>query len=336
MRDLSYRLLVAWYRLTGNTQVQAEWRARQALSRPEEARDAVRGHARRAADRRFNCVCSQLLVEGDRTCHACGRRQYLPIWARSVLRLLGLAVPAATPGTLVVGLLMAIGYVAQLRYGEGSFGTPSKSNLELFDLGISVSWLTLGPQPWRAFTYTMLHGGLWHIGFNALALAQIGPLVEQRFGTARFLFAWVFGGAAGVMLPPLVGVSVGVPVLGASGAVFALIGMAMIHGHLEGTDRGRFIRDMMVRWTIYCTLFGLFLGNVAHGAHFGGLAAGALFGWAFPPADDNAARRRLTLPLALVSLGVVFTCLAAWGTWYAAGARPPDRLAPRRRSPGTA
>ncbi len=328
VRDLWFRFLIAWYRLTGSTQVQAEWKARQALKAPGEAQDKMKSHAVRAADRRFNCVCGQLLVENDKVCHACGRRQFMPYWARRTLKLLGISRPSGTPGTFLVGFLMAIGYVVQIRYAEGGFMSPSKTWLELYDLGASVSWVTLGAQPWRGFTYTLLHGGLWHIGFNLLALGIIGPIVEKRFGTGRFLACWVIGGALAAMLPPFVGSLVDTPLVGASGAVSALIGIAFVRGHLEGTFEGRQMRNQMFTWMVYTTIFGLFIGNVAHSAHFAGFGVGGVFAWLLPPPDTNPTYKRLSLPIGFVGLAGLVYSLVAWGVWFGAGAPPPEKAPP--------
>lgn len=329
MKDLWFRFLVLWFRLLGSTAVQAEWRARRALNRPAEAKDALQEHARRSADERFNCVCGQLLVVGDKTCHACGRRQFMPHWLRKAMRALGLGVPSATAGTMLAGISMLLGYLAQVRYGEGSFVSPSPHGLELLELGASFSWLTVGPQPWRGVTYTMLHGNLMHIAFNAIVLTQIGPLIERRFGTGRFLFGWVLSGLLAVLLPPLIGFQRDGPVVGASGAVFGLIGMAMLRGHLDRTSVGIYIRDTMIKWTLYTTVFGLLIGSVAHDAHFAGLAAGALVGWLFPPVDGVAGRKRLSPVLGLAGGGIALWALISFALWTRAGAPPPEGLPPQ-------
>ncbi len=314
MKDLWYRILVGWYRLTGASAVQAEWKARRALKKPDEARAAVAGAAARTADRRYNCVCGQLLVAEDKTCHACGRRQYLPFAVRRIFRAMGLVVPAALPGTILAGFSMIIGYAIQLRYGEGGLMDPSPM-LESFDLGSAWPELVLGSQPWRGFTYTMLHGNLMHIGFNGFALMQVGPLVERAFGSSRFIFAWVVGGILAAAIPALLGTQN--PMVGASGSVFALIGMALIWGHLVGTAQGRMVRDVMIKWTIYATVFGLLVGNVAHMAHFAGLGVGAALGYLLPPPGRNPTRRRLSPFLTTAGLGLAIASLVGAGTWMA-------------------
>ncbi len=186
MKDALYRLLIFWYRLTGSSQVQAEWKARQAMKKPGEARQAVETHAERAVDKRFNCVCGQLLVEGDKTCTSCGRRQWMPQWMRSAARLMGVNKPGAAAGTTLVAVMIGFAYMVQVKYGGGGFMKPN-TGVQYFELGAHAAPLTLNGHWWRAYTYTLLHGGLWHIGFNLFALAQIGPMVEGRFCTARLL-----------------------------------------------------------------------------------------------------------------------------------------------------
>ncbi|MCA9525837.1 MAG: rhomboid family intramembrane serine protease [Myxococcales bacterium] len=313
MGKLWFRFLVLWYRLTGATPTQAEWKARVAAGAPGRARQAAARHAEQAADERFPCVCGQLLVRGDRTCNACGRRQLLPWPLRRLGRFLGLSDGSpGVPGTILVMATMVAGYLAQLRFGSGSFMNPTPA-LETLELGASFGELTLGPQPWRALTYTMLHGGIWHIGFNAMALYQIGPLVERRFGTSRYLVGWVIGAVAGAVAAALV--SPPGFIIGASGAVSGIIGMAMLQGHREGTAPGRYLRNEMIKWMVFTTLFGLMIGGVSHAGHFGGLAGGMLVTLLLPPADARPGRRRLTPALGLavaVAYGLTFAGFATW------------------------
>src|SRR6476620_9082174 len=74
---------------------------------------------------------------------------------------------------------------------------------------------------YRFLTSMFLHGGLLHIGFNAWALYALGPESERIYGTARFLaiyfIAGLAGGVASYALSPN-------PSVGASGAIFGLIG----------------------------------------------------------------------------------------------------------------
>lgn len=311
--DLARRLRVLWYRIAhGMTPTQAEFRV---------ARDADRAArpAPEAERRHFHCVCGQLLVGGDRTCHACGRRQYLPYPVRQAARALRDLLPAEHPGAVFVLGLIVLGYALQWRAGGGASIMRPAGLLEDLDLGASVPSLTLGPQPWRAVTYAFLHGGLMHLVMNLVTLAQIGPLIEGHFGSGRFLLGWVVTGAAGVLLPPLVtGPQVGVT-LGASGAICGLIGMAWIAARQLQTAQGREVKRAMERWMIYTTVMGLALEfgagvRVAHGAHFGGALAGVALGWLVPP-PTTPGRRRASFFVGLAGFALLAAGLGALVAW---------------------
>ncbi|MEZ4474052.1 MAG: rhomboid family intramembrane serine protease [bacterium] len=309
-----FRILVIWYRLTGSTPTQAEWKARVAAGAPRRAREAAARHVEKVQDDRFPCVCGQLLVRGDSTCPSCGRRQLMPTALRRVGRFLGLSDGSpGVPGTLLVMATMVAGYLAQIRFGSGGFLNPSPGG-ETLELGASFGTLTLGPQPWRALTYTMLHAGVWHIGFNAMALYQIGPLVERRFGTSRYLLGWVVGAVAGAVVAALI--SPPGFVIGASGAVSGIIGMALLQGHREGTAAGRYLRNEMIKWVVFTALFGLMIGGVSHSAHFGGYAGGMLVALLTPPADQHPGRRRITPGLGLVVAVAYALTFVGFGQWF--------------------
>ncbi len=331
MRDAWYRFLLVWYRLLGHSKVQAEWRARRALEAPRAVREAVADTHARTVDARFTCVCGQLLVRGDEVCHACGRRQWMPARLRQALRWLGVSNLPPTAGTFMMVALIVIAHLARLRYEHGTQASPWAGYLTMLDLGGSF-----GPidrlQPWRVFTYTLVHGGFMHLLFNGIALLQIGPAVERMFGTARFVLGYVVAGAAAVLIPPLVGFThemggVFVPVVGASGAISGLLGMAAIRGHLAGTSQGKAIRDFCIKWMVYVTIFGVMMsagrgGGVAHDAHFAGFAGGILFGWLVPPEDQRATRRRLTPLFGLLGVAAIAAAMVGQLTWLSAGARP--------------
>jgi len=250
----------------------------------------------------------------------------MPRWLRGLIKLLGLSRLSSTTASTGLMLLIGLSYLLQIRY-QG--GMSPKNFQETYTLGASFGPLTLGPQPWRAFSYTLVHGGLMHLGFNLFALSQIGPLIERWFGGARFLFGWFLGGAAGVVGPSLLGIESMVPVVGASGAISGLIGMAMIQGHLSKTPQGKQIRDVMIRWMLYTTIFGVMVGgagiNVAHGAHFGGLAGGLLVGWLLgPESPQYPDRRRLTPIIGALALLGILGCLIAHLSWFLGDREAPS------------
>src|SRR6201999_431962 len=76
-------------------------------------------------------------------------------------------------------------------------------------------------QPWRFVMAVFLHGSLMHIGFNMWVLMDIGPQIEELYGSARYFFIYVITGIGGYVLSSFSGhFSVG-----GSGALLGLIGI---------------------------------------------------------------------------------------------------------------
>jgi rhomboid protease GluP len=137
---------------------------------------------------------------------------------------------------------------------------------------------------YRFLTSMFLHGGLLHIGFNAWALYALGPESERIYGTARFLaiyfIAGLAGGVASYALSPN-------PSVGASGAIFGLIGALAVFYYLSRELLGSAARQQFGS-LITVIMINLFIGFSSGGlidnfAHLGGLAGGALVGWLLAP-----------------------------------------------------
>jgi len=83
-----------------------------------------------------------------------------------------------------------------------------------------------GGQAWRLGTYLFAHGGLSHVLMNMLALWWFGGPLEMIWGWRKFLtYYLVCGIGAGLVCVPyylLIGEG-GVPIVGASGAIFGLL-----------------------------------------------------------------------------------------------------------------
>lgn len=98
----------------------------------------------------------------------------------------------------------------------------------------SVEQAIYGGQIWRFVSYQFLHGGFMHILFNMIALYFFGPMMEQWWGSKRFLAFYLLCGIAGALpmfLLVLLGVfPASVGLVGASGAIYGvLIGAATLY-----------------------------------------------------------------------------------------------------------
>lgn len=77
-------------------------------------------------------------------------------------------------------------------------------------------------------TFNFLHGGFFHIFFNMLFLWVFGNNVEDRFGSLLFTVFYLLAGAASGVIQLLVAAIPGVPIIGASGAIAAVLGAYLI------------------------------------------------------------------------------------------------------------
>jgi len=138
----------------------------------------------------------------------------------------------------------------------------------------------VGGEHWRLLTYTLLHGGLVHLGLNMWALWNVGRHVEMVYGSMRMTFVYVvagvLGGMASTMLRPGFALSVG-----ASGAILGLMG-ALVYFALALPGRRVDWRNLLGPVGInlfYGFLLGGIIDNYAHvGGFVGGLLAAVLAG----------------------------------------------------------
>jgi membrane associated rhomboid family serine protease len=162
-------------------------------------------------------------------------------------------------------------------------------------------------QPTQWVTHLFLHADLGHLLGNMLVLLLAGPFVEAILGRLRFLAGYLLGGAvAGTAHLALSGT----PLIGASGAIAASMGMVAVLYRMHEVPVFYWIGVMFgVARLPALALLPVWLlnelyqwstdrhGVVAYGAHVVGLAAGALFAWVARPAGgtelDDAIERDL-------------------------------------------
>jgi rhomboid protease GluP len=275
----------------------------------------IRWHERRNRDRRRleqkvdhvkyeHKTCDQCGAVQDRAakvCSSCGAK--LATRTFQVLRRLGIIAPEALSLSTVLALVIMTAYARVWVAQGGGFHAPPGALL----LDFGADWhVGYGGDYWRLLTAAFLHMGFWHIGFNLIAIASVGPQVEQIWGRLAMLFLFVVTAVVGFVVSDAM--QPNVLTAGASGGVCGLIGAAAGYGQRLGTARGRTIRNDMVKWFAYTIVFG-FAVNANNWAHLGGAAAGAALGYAMPPV---LWKRRALLPLRFITklAGVAATVTA--------------------------
>lgn len=171
---------------------------------------------------------------------------------------------------------------------------------------------------WRAFTAILSHGGILHLMFNLLALLSFGPLVERRIGTLRFLGLFFGAGFSSLLAHALYRPEM--PVVGASGSIFGILGLLMILAP-------RMRMTLFFVWDTSILTFGALYAAfvpiltqieaaaiIAHEAHLGGMVFGTATAFIVNP------KHALRVMPAAVTVFILLTLLISWWIRHLAGA----------------
>ncbi|MFL7796873.1 rhomboid family intramembrane serine protease [Clostridium chauvoei] len=146
--------------------------------------------------------------------------------------------------------------------------------ITLIELGAKVNLLINEGQIFRFITSAFLHGGIIHIIFNMMALKIIGVQVEQVYGRKKYAviyFASAIGSSALSYILSPQSISVG-----ASGAVFGLLGAMFMFGYKNRKNIGKEYMINIIQVIILNIAIGLTVPNIDNFGHIGGLIVGSL------------------------------------------------------------
>jgi rhomboid protease GluP len=247
-------------------------------------------------------ACGTLVGAAATKCHQCGASMRFSFAAAS--KSLGRWMPQTSPVTyamlticcVMFGLSMIIS--ARMRGFASPGGNPLGSLMSLggisgralYLLGDSLPWPGDIEQPWRLITAIFLHGGILHIVFNMWVLMDIGPMVEELYGSGRYFFLFVVTGASGYLVSSFAGNHS----VGASGSLLGLVGVLLATTTGRKSPAAQSLRSALIRWLVYIAVFGLIMRGTDNFAHFGGLVAGYLLGRVMAdrqPADVSERKR---------------------------------------------
>ena len=205
----------------------------------------------------------------------------------------------AAPATMVLIAVNVIVYVITASQG-GGINLPGG---ELFSKWALQGNAVSNGDWWRLVTAMFLHGSILHLLFNMLALYWLGTIIEQALGTPRFLLVYFVSGLAGSTGALWFSSQFAVTV-GASGAIFGLIGALLILEYLAtGSLMGQAMVLILVNLALTFAVPGISIGGHLGGL-FGGIAATyAMMRYPVPP-------RRIYGIVIAAGVGVVSLALA--------------------------
>lgn len=246
-------------------------------------------------------ICPQCMVQAPVgfQCPECTRaRPERVVPARQVF-----AGPQPAVTKALIGLNVAA-FVVMSALG-GSATAPQGA---AYQQGVLWGPLVAEGEWWRVVTGGFLHAGLLHLFMNMFLLWLLGKELEPAVGGARFALLYavsLLGGSVGVLV-----LSPDAPTLGASGAIFGLMGALVVlqlRAHVNPWNTGI---GGLVALNVLITFL---IPGISIGGHLGGLAAGAAAGAVVQPLrwPQTTAGVR-TAFLGLMALGLaVLAVLAA-------------------------
>jgi membrane associated rhomboid family serine protease len=239
--------------------------------------------------------CRQLNSVGEPRCHSCGRRLPGPVTdaAFGLYRdVLGVEAPMTR---LILFLELAVFALCLLvQRGIPPIWNDAFKGSTLLRFGALVG--SFGEiESFRLVSAVFVHANVLHLGMNLWVFTDLGRELERELRGARLVLVFLLSGVLGFVTsqlwyaphPPLT--------MGASGAVFGLIGAVV--GVLLGRRDPEWKRAL-VRNIVYALILSLLMPGVNNAAHLGGLAAGVGLGFVF---QREPRRLKLELPLRVLA-----------------------------------
>jgi membrane associated rhomboid family serine protease len=192
-----------------------------------------------------------------------------------------------TSALLIVNVLIWLGQISPLGY--------------LFTNQFFFAPVLAAFEPWRMLTAGFVHdwSGPMHILFNSYAIWIFGRALEPMLGTVRFLVLYltsIVGGSLAVMWLS----DPQIPVVGASGALFGLMGAYFVVIRSLGGNASQIFILVGINFAL-----GLFVPGISWEGHLGGLVTGLVI------AGIYAATRKPNQKL-LQAVGLIIV----WGAIY--------------------
>jgi membrane associated rhomboid family serine protease len=199
-------------------------------------------------------------------------------------------------------VLIALNVIAFIAMTAGGGGLMSRGGGEVYTNGALFGPAVANGDWWRIITAGFLHAGLLHLAFNMYFLYFLGTLMEPEIGKVRFAviyFVSLLGGSFGALL-----LSPDAVTVGASGAVFGLMGAAIIAMRARGIDPMQSGLGMTLLLNLGITFL---IPGISIGGHIGGLVAGGIVGFLM---FEVAERRSGTMPAVLGACAALAVALA--------------------------
>ncbi len=213
-----------------------------------------------------------------------------------MLRLKGASTPI-TSALLVLNGLIWLGQISPLGY--------------LFTNQFFFAPIFAPFEPWRMLTSGFVHdwSGPWHILLNSYAIWIFGRQLEPMLGALRFLVIYltsIIGGSVAVLWLS----DPAVPVVGASGALFGLMGAYFIILRSLGGNPSQIFALIAINFSM-----GFFVSGISWEGHLGGLITGLLVALVYASNRKPGFSAQRAIGLVLIWIGLAAATLLKVDQW---------------------
>jgi rhomboid protease GluP len=265
-------------------------------------------------------ACRTLVGAGATRCHNCGASMRFGMAAAS--QSLARYMPQTSPVTYAILTVSCLIFLASslATMRESGFQSAGGSFYGIFNFGAiandvlqrSGASLPLPfdlAQPWRFVTAIFLHGSIVHILFNMWFLMDVGPQIEELYGSGRYFFIYVLTGIGGYLISS----GVGHFSIGGSGALMGLVGVLLATTMGRRSAGMQMLRTRLIYFIVYIAIVGFLMSTVDNWAHGGGLVTGFVLGKLMsdrPPATPQERTRANALGWGAALLVIVSFAMA--------------------------
>lgn len=186
--------------------------------------------------------------------------------------------PFITHAIMIICMLL---FIAMYIFGNGS------NNIKtLIDFGGNAVIYTKMGDYYRLFTSIFLHAGIFHLLCNMYSLYVLGPQVESFYGKIKYLSIFIISGISGSLLSTALSGNNTISV-GASGAIFGLLGSILYFGYHYRVYLGNVLKSQIIPLIILNLAIGFTFSGIDNLAHIGGLIGGVFISMAVGVPDKS-------------------------------------------------
>lgn len=162
-------------------------------------------------------------------------------------------------------------YVTYILIGINTFIFILSMFINILPLFAVNRYFIVHGEYYRLITGIFIHNGIFHLIFNMYSLYVIGTQLESFLGRIKYLIIYLLSGLAGSVLSIYFSNSFSV---GASGAIFGLLGSLLYFGYHYRVYLDSVIKSQIIPLIVFNLMLGFMLRGIDNWAHIGGLIGG--------------------------------------------------------------